>query len=154
MEAIAETLGSKIIAETIAGAFKDGVVQFQGEGSGTSDSNLIRISNNESVITEKGTLAHKEALIAINKGTFDSEYLPKYAMETGLNVPSIGNNMANSVMVHQLAKMNKYLPYLEQIANKPETSVKLDNLGNVIEETNHRGMKTVVKHITSKKNWI
>lgn len=44
------------IAESaVAGAFKGGVVNFQGRGSGTSDSNIVKISHGESVLTAKAT---------------------------------------------------------------------------------------------------
>lgn len=48
--------------------FKEGVIGFKGKGTDTSDSNLARISNNESVITAKGTRNAPLALEAINKG--------------------------------------------------------------------------------------
>lgn len=49
-------------------AFKDGVIGFNGKGTGTSDSNIVRISNGESVITAKGTMENREILEEINKG--------------------------------------------------------------------------------------
>jgi hypothetical protein len=51
-----------------SGSFKDGVVDFQGKGTGTSDSNVVRISHGESVITAAGTQRNKEVLEAINRG--------------------------------------------------------------------------------------
>lgn len=39
----------------VAGAFKDGVARFKGKGTGTSDSNLVRISHGESVLTAKAS---------------------------------------------------------------------------------------------------
>lgn len=49
-------------------AFKDGVIGFNGKGSGTSDSNLVRISNGESVITADATAKNKAILEEINSG--------------------------------------------------------------------------------------
>lgn len=49
-------------------AFKDGVIGFNGKGTGTSDSNLVRISNGESVITADATAKNKAILEEINSG--------------------------------------------------------------------------------------
>jgi hypothetical protein len=49
-------------------AFKDGVIGFNGIGTGTSDSNLVRISNGESVITAEATAKNKAILEEINSG--------------------------------------------------------------------------------------
>jgi hypothetical protein len=49
-------------------AFRDGVVNFKGKGNGTSDSNHVRISNGESVITATGTERNKRVLEMINAG--------------------------------------------------------------------------------------
>lgn len=47
-------------------AFKDGVINYQGKGTGTSDSNLVRISKGESVITAKATQQYLPILEAMN----------------------------------------------------------------------------------------
>lgn len=49
-------------------AFRDGVVDFQGKGTGTSDSNTVRISKGESVITADATKKNRDILEAMNKG--------------------------------------------------------------------------------------
>lgn len=54
----------------IKGAFKDGVVDFQGKGTARSDSNIVRISHGESVITADATKKYKADLIAMNAGTY------------------------------------------------------------------------------------
>ena len=48
------------------GAYKDGVIDFKGKGTGTSDSNLVRISKGESVITAKATQQYRPILEAMN----------------------------------------------------------------------------------------
>lgn len=54
----------------IKGAFADGVVDFQGKGTARSDSNIVRISNGESVITADATKRHRSELLAMNAGTY------------------------------------------------------------------------------------
>lgn len=50
--------------------FKDGVIDYKGKGTGTSDSNLVRISRGESVITADATRKYRPVLEAMNNGTF------------------------------------------------------------------------------------
>lgn len=52
-------------------AFKDGVIDLEGKGTGTSDENLAWLSRGESVITAKQTAKHKDALQAIHRDRFD-----------------------------------------------------------------------------------
>jgi hypothetical protein len=52
-------------------AFKEGVIDLEGKGTGTSDENLAWLSRGESVITAKQTAKHKDALQAIHRDRFD-----------------------------------------------------------------------------------
>jgi hypothetical protein len=49
-------------------AFKDGVIDFQGQGTATSDSNVVRISRGESVMTAKATAKFKDQLKLMQSG--------------------------------------------------------------------------------------
>jgi len=49
-------------------AFKDGVIDFQGQGTATSDSNVVRISRGESVMTAKATERFKDQLKLMQSG--------------------------------------------------------------------------------------
>jgi hypothetical protein len=60
-----------VIKSTPPPAFKDGVIDFKGKGTGTSDSNLVRISRGESVMTAAETQENYDALMAIRKGQFE-----------------------------------------------------------------------------------
>lgn len=60
--------------------FKEGVIDYQGKGTETSDSNVIRISKHESVIKAKATRENKDALLAINDGTFDKHVYDNYVL--------------------------------------------------------------------------
>lgn len=48
--------------------FKDGVIGYEGEGSETSDSNVVSISDKESIIKAKSSKQSTELLTAINEG--------------------------------------------------------------------------------------
>ena len=57
---------------TFAG-FKEGVIDYQGQGNETSDSNMVRISKGESVIKASATAKSKELLESINSGRLNDE---------------------------------------------------------------------------------
>lgn len=65
-----------IVASKPIPKFKDGVIGYKGKGTGTSDSNLVRISNGESVMTAKETINYREELEAMRKGTYEKYRLP------------------------------------------------------------------------------
>ena len=52
-------------------AFKDGVIDFQGTGTETSDSNLVRLSKHESVIKAKASKKYTSELGAMNNMTYN-----------------------------------------------------------------------------------
>lgn len=98
--------------------FKDGVIDFKGRGTETSDSNVVSISNRESVITAKGTKNAPKALELINKGLMtDAMVFPKFEpVETANFAPAmnlIGDTKAieqklaqnNALMAELIAKM-------------------------------------------------
>ncbi len=69
-------VGLASISGLVAGAFADGVINFQGKGTERSDSNIVAISKGESVITAKGTKNASKMLTMINEGKLsDSDYL-------------------------------------------------------------------------------
>lgn len=55
-------------------SFAEGVENFNGKGTGTSDSNVVRISRGESVLTAKATQMYSGIPTMMNKGVF-----PKFA---------------------------------------------------------------------------
>jgi hypothetical protein len=58
--------------------FAKGVVDLQGEGTGTSDSISAKLSKGESVITAKETSKHRGLLEAMNKGLAEKYILSNY----------------------------------------------------------------------------
>ena len=72
----AAAIGS-ILAQTIGDfAFAEGVIDFQGKGTGTSDSNLAMISHGESVIKAKSTAKAPKLLTGINNGVITDDVIP------------------------------------------------------------------------------
>jgi len=60
-------------------AFKDGVIGFKGEGTETSDSNVVRISNEESIIKARSSKQSTKLLTAINDGIISDKDLSMFS---------------------------------------------------------------------------
>lgn len=128
-----------------------GAEAIKGPGTETSDSIPAMLSLNESVITAKGTKEAPGLATAWNNGMlgqwFEQNLLPNYIMDGGLLNGSTASNLSNSAMLNQLVSMNKRLQSLETtIANKKETMVRLDNLGNVIVSEVEKGIRVNTLH--------
>ncbi len=81
--------------------FADGVVDYNGKGTGRSDSNLIRFSNGESVMTADATAANKSYLTAMNNGLNMDEYLKGLTRPIAMSPAIVGGGSSmNSVSIH------------------------------------------------------
>lgn len=154
--AVTEVAGAKIIGSAIAGDFAEGVENFKGRGTGTSDSNLIGFSNGESVVTEKGTKETQGLVTAINKDgyegvvdwAFQNIYKPSY--ESGLiiadqSLKSQTDSAVMAVFINEIQELKSI------IKNKREDTTHLDNLGNVVKtsvESGYRKMTTIKTHLS------
>lgn len=84
--AMAAAMGAAEIAVVSAQPLPDipkfarGIVGYKGKGTYTSDSNLVAISNMESIIAAKPTLKYGEELEAINNMKFEQLLLNKYLL--------------------------------------------------------------------------
>ncbi len=72
-QGIRQAAGIATIVTTAIAGFKEGVIDYQGEGTATSDSNLVRISKGESIIKASATAKSKELLESINAGRINDE---------------------------------------------------------------------------------
>lgn len=150
-----KALAQVLIADVISGAFAEGVEKLNGKGTKTSDSNLALLSKDESVITADGTNENRGLATAMNTGKVDEyfakNFLPKYLSEGTFLTKSTAANMNNSAMLHQLVGVNEKLERLEKVvAGKKETSINLDNLGNVITSDFENGFRKTVTFMRRK----
>ena len=147
--ALADTLIAKAISSTIAGAFAEGVENFQGKGTGTSDSNLIAFSHGESVVTAKATQQYSGLVTAMNKGLVDDYVKQMILPDMDAPMKVNGNSFQSAAIVYTLTKE---LGELKQaIKNKQEIKVNWNAQGERVEEIVKDGMKTVIKHVTTGK---
>ena len=140
-KALTDVILAKALSETVAGAFAEGVEDFKGEGTGTSDSNLIRFSHGESVVTAKGTKDNQGLVTAMNNG-------------------DVGSWFANNMMLSPLSSEKNYdsfgilaqkIESIEKaIKNRPTSQTNLDNMGNVMQSTYRNGIKNTVKYLNAR----
>ena len=113
----------------------------QGAGTGTSDSNIIRFSHGESVVTAKATKENKGLVTAMNNG-------------------DVGSWFASNMMLTPLSKDTNYdsfgllankIDSIEKaIRSRPTTQTNLDNMGNVLQSTYKNGIKNTVKYMNQR----
>lgn len=120
-------------------AFKDGVVDFQGKGTATSDSNLVRISRGESVITAEATRKNAQILREMNEG--------KVFQMTDFNKMNSGIHIINQNNVKtEIADMRAELVEIKKaIQEKEPTKLEFDR----------RGIVAITEQValTDKKRW-
>lgn len=152
--ALKDTLLAKGIGKSLAGAFKDGVERFRGEGTTTSDSNLVLLSDQESVVTASGTNQNPGLVTAMNKGKiavenwFKETYFNPKTIEPALVMPRISDNDAS---VNEIKKVQGEIKKLaEVIKGKPEVSIDWNSHDERIERRLADGIKQTIRHVRSK----
>lgn len=96
-------------------AFKEGIVDFKGIGTTTSDDNLIKISNRESVITAKGTSLAPEALKLINQGKLSDREI-----FADLSPLAVGKSGYSPELEKEIKKSNEMMYSLISKVSNPE----------------------------------
>jgi len=133
--------------------FKDGVIDFKGKGTQTSDSNTVQISNRESVIKAKQSIKYKSALTAINNDNFDdyinrNHIIPYVKSQEKAQRTSRNNRESASEAMLKALALNGLVDtsHLERLTKKNK-SVKMENtnelaeaLGRVIKSKQGRGI--------------
>lgn len=141
-----DVLAAKLLSSAIAGSFAEGIEDFHGRGTGISDSNLIRFSHGESVVTARGTDETPGLVTAINDAGFAGAadwamkniYMPQYNSSMGLADVSMRSQVEaaqTSVLVNEIRDLKK------TIRDKPETQYAFDEQGNVIKSTVEAGIR-------------
>lgn len=144
-----KALAQVAIASAIAGAFKDGVEGFKGKGTDTSDSNLVLLSNNESVITAKGTRENTGLATAMNTGKVKEYFVENYAPRIALEAPMSGVNwgVKQSNNDAQMKMLGDKLDMLNNtLKSKKETSIEWNQHGEMTVNEVENGVKRVMKY--------
>lgn len=142
-KALADVLLLKGLAGGIVQFAAEGNNDVQGPGTTTSDSIPFMLSKHEGVVKAEANMGNPGVVAALNAGTFDQMYMPKYDLETLNNTGNTAQNIANSVVIQ---KNDEIISLLKEIKNKPVQQVEVDKLGNLIETVYKDGIKTVTKY--------
>ena len=147
--ALADTLIARAISRQIAGAFAEGVEDFQGKGTGTSDSNLIAFSDGESVVTAKATDENPGLVTAMNKGMVNEYIREKFNADNVL----IPHQNKQSVETGIITMLNKRILSLENtVKNKKEIEINWNEYGQRVETVIENGMKEIRRYVSTGKN--
>lgn len=100
----------KILAQTVRDlSFADGVIDFQGKGSGTSDSNVVRISHGESVVKASATSSSKGLLTGINNGVITDDIIPTITGMRALNQQQQNITLETRNLENEMSQMRQLL---------------------------------------------
>jgi hypothetical protein len=105
--AIAAGLGAVqfgLVAAQPIPKFAKGVTRFKGKGTNTSDSNIVAISNNESVVKASASIKHSDAIDALNKDQF-SKYVEKNHVLPALTRMERMKRKEDMVMANNMSNM-------------------------------------------------
>jgi hypothetical protein len=114
-------------------SFAEGVIDYKGKGTEKSDSNTVRISNRESVITAEGTKKAPKTLDLINKGMIsdkdiiDSKFFTNREMFS-LNFRGYSDGLSRKLdeNIEETKKLRKFLENKpDYVSFKPGTIFKM-----------------------------
>ncbi len=115
--------------------FSEGVIEFKGKGTTKSDSNIVKLSNKESVIKAEATEMYKPQLKAMNDlryNPFDYIKLPK--------LDNIQKNISDYGVINELKELK------EITKNKTEYSIDINGLTHEIIERIQRGNTVIINN--------
>jgi hypothetical protein len=137
LQSVARATAITALSETVAGFFKDGVEGFKGKGTGTSDSNIVAISNGESVVTAKGTKNYEGLATAMNNGDVEKWIGKNYS--AGQTAEAY-----NPQVLLALRSVEK------AIKEKESISINWDGHDTRVETLVRMGHKKTIKHINGR----
>lgn len=149
LAATAKGAGGKLLAKALAGAFAEGVEDFKGKGTGTSDSNIIAFSKGESVLTAKGTKETSGLASAVNeRGYLGAQ---EWAMQNVFpKVAPISDERRDVQLMKSMLSVihsdNKEL--IETIKNKTEWTISENLFGEIVKARKQNG----INRVTTVKN--
>jgi hypothetical protein len=152
VEALAETEIVASVESAISGKFKDGVEDFRGKGTSTSDENIVAISDHESVATAQATMETKGLISSINKNGYDGAvdwamkniYAPNFAASLAHDAIGGNGNADYSLMLSLNTTIEKSI-------EKGFKKIKITNyeknaLGKIVQTEIENGMQDIYIH--------
>lgn len=151
-EGLAETLVVEGIADAIAGNYAEGIEDFRGKGTSTSDSNVIGFSDHESVVTAKGTQETKGLVTAVNKHGFEGAvdwamkniYAPNFAGSVASDNVGGNGNADYSLMLALNTTIETSIA--KGFSKIPITNWSKDAVGRLIQKEIKNGLQKTINH--------
>jgi hypothetical protein len=150
---LAQAIAVKAIADSLAGNFAEGVENFKGKGTGTSDSNIIGFSNGESVVTARGTAETAGLVSAINERGRDGvrdwamENIFKPQLAAALIPEDSAKYKAGAPDWMGSALLNELVDLKKTVKEKPEYGLTYNDTEKIFEsQLKQRGITKVIKH--------
>jgi acyl carrier protein phosphodiesterase len=147
--ALKDTLLSKTIAKGISGFFFEGTERVEQDLRGNKvhngrDGYVIGVDGTERIFNgvhnaTLGNISNDEVVSIVS--AFKHGLLPTYTTSQDVNYSTTKQAENEQLKV----VYNAFVELKETIKNKPETSLNLDNLGNVIETRVENNVKTIIK---------
>lgn len=141
--ALGATQAGVVLSEPIPAFFK-GVVGFNGKGTDTSDDNLVRISNNESIMTALSTRKFRRYLEAMNDPHFNEKDLTNMVLKQlpeGVSMPDHGGAGGDSRVIRdEMKRMTAEI--VGAVKDKEGVNITLDG---------HRYSAEMIKGLNKKK---
>lgn len=142
--ALADVILGKAIGKGVAQFAAEGNNMIEGAGTETSDSIPFMLSKREAVIKASENIKHNDAVRALNAGTFDQNFMPRFDFENP-------KKQGNDIMVQMLLQSNNEMKQiLLDIKNKPIQQIDVDGLGRIVETVYKTGSKTVTRHVNTR----
>lgn len=147
--ALADVLLAKGIAKGLVQFAADGNNMIEGEGTTTSDSIPFMLSKKEAVIKASENIKHNDAVVALNAGRFDLEFMRRSEFERVKNSAKYSDQ---ALMVNAILESNAELKsLLVDIKNKPVQMVDVDGMNRLVETIHGEGMTRIVTHTRKPK---
>lgn len=143
-QAAFKALAQTVLADTLAGAFAEGVENFQGEGTETSDSNIVLMSKGESMVRARAQKQVPGLVTALNKeGIAGAE---KWFMEN-LSPALTENKISHS---NNLEVVNELRDIKKKLGSNQGVSINWNSHDERIESKIKDGVKRTIRHVKSK----
>lgn len=157
--ALTKAIRDSVIAETIAGSFIEGTENVERDLKGNKvhngqDGYVIAVDGKERILNPEqnkmiGNMSNDE--LASLAASYNNGMLPSELMRIGASANTFADNVADSVMIHQLYSVTKELKEIKEVIyNKPETSFEFDKYGDFIKTTIEKGFEKREKYKTPK----
>lgn len=149
VRAFGDVSAAKLLGKALAGSAEKGVEDTGNNGLGLDGKGgmLWMLHPNEGVATKEGNTKYKGAIGAINEGKLEDwaannlmlqNYNASLSVADGSKSKQVNESLTNMVI-------EKLEALTQVVKDKPESSINIDNLGNLWKRYKQNGVQTIIK---------